>query len=208
MALKLLILGLPGSGKSSMARYIATYLEYKNWESTRYSDHVILQNMFHTDSEGTQFRSADHGGFDILDLNVFDIALQMLEQNVNQYLLSAKQEELVLIEFSRNDYHRAFQQFSDKFLQDAHFLHLDVDTETCKKRVRERIDKPITEDDFFVSEFIFTNYYNKDNGRDIPQILERNYDINRQRVKIIENNSSLDDIVQEINEFVDTICRL
>ncbi len=32
MALELLILGLPGSGKSSMARYIATYLEDKNWE--------------------------------------------------------------------------------------------------------------------------------------------------------------------------------
>jgi adenylate kinase family enzyme len=206
MALKLLILGLPGSGKSSMARYIATYLEDKNWGSTRFSDHVILQNMFHTDSEGTQFRSADHGGFDILDLNVFDIALQMFEQNVNQHLLSAKQGEIVLIEFSRNDYQRAFQQFSRQFLQDAYFLYLDANIETCKRRISERITNPSTDDDFFVSEYIFNAYYNEDDGRSIPQILERDYGIDKQRVEVIDNNGLLSDSIARINKFVDTIC--
>jgi adenylate kinase family enzyme len=208
MALKLLILGLPGSGKSSMARYIATYLENKNWESTRFSDHKILQKMFHTDSEGKQFKAADHDGFDILDLNVFDIALQRLEHAVNQHLLSAKQGEIVLIEFSRNDYLRAFQQFSDTFPQDAYFLYLDVDIETCKRRILERTANPSSEDDFFVSEYIFNAYYNEDDGRSIPQILARDYGIGKLRVEVIDNNGLLSDSIARINKFVDTMCGL
>jgi len=210
--LKLFILGLPGSGKSSVARYTASYLEDRNWKSIHFSDHVILQRMFHTDSEGKLFRPTDHGGFDILDLNAFDMALQVLdtalqvlEQEVNQQLLSAKQEKIVLVEFSRNDYLRAFQQFSDTFLRDAHFLHLDVDKETCKRRIFERVANPSSEDDFYVSDYIFQHYYNGDDGQEIPQILERNYRIDKQRIKVIKNNGSFDDIVEEINEFVDRI---
>jgi adenylate kinase family enzyme len=205
MAVKLLVFGLPGSGKSTIARHITIYLKDRNWESIHFSDHVILNEMFHADSEGKLFRPTDHGGFDVLDFIVFDIALRMLEQEVNQHLLSAKQEEIVLIEFARNDYLRAFQQISDTFLQDAHFLHLDVETETCKSRIRERTANPNTKDDFFVSEYIFNTYYNKDDGQEIPQILERNYRIDKQRIKVIKNNGSFDDIVEEINEFVDRI---
>jgi adenylate kinase family enzyme len=208
MAVKLLVFGLPGSGKSTIARHITTYLKDRNWESTHFSDHVILKEMFLADSEGKLFQPTDHGGFDILDLNTLDTALQVLEQAINQHLLSPKQEEMVLIEFSRNDYLRAFQQFSDTFLRDAHFLYLDVDTEICKRRIQERTAHPSTKDDFFVSEYIFNTYYNKDDGQEIPQILERNYEIDKLKVKAIDNISSLDDIVEEINEFIDTICGL
>jgi adenylate kinase family enzyme len=208
MAVKLLVFGLPGSGKSTIARHITTYLKDRNWESIHFSDHVILKEMFLADSEHKQFQPTDHGGFDVLDLIVFDIALQVLEQAINQHLLSPKQEEIVLIEFSRNDYLRAFQQFSDTFLWDAHFLYLDVDTEICKRRIQERTAHPSTKDDFFVSEYIFNTYYNKDDGQEIPQILEINYGIDKLKVKAIDNISSLDDIVEEINEFIDTICGL
>jgi adenylate kinase family enzyme len=205
MTLKLFILGLPGSGKSTVSRHITTFLNGRNWESTRFSDHVILQKMFHADTEGKQFKHAEHGGFDVLELIVFDIALRRLEQEVNQHLLSAKQEEIVLIEFARNDYHRAFQQISDTFLQDSYFLHLDVEIETCKRRIHERTAHPSTKDDFFVSEYIFTNYYNENDGQFIPQILERNYEIDKLKVKAIDNNSSLDDVVEEVYEFIDTV---
>lgn len=205
MTVKLFVLGLPGSGKSTVARYIAAHLEDKGWKNTRFSDHVILQEMFLSDTEHKQFRAADHGGFDALDLDVFDIALQRLEQKVNQHLLSAKQEEIVLVEFARNDYQGAFQQFSHEFLQDAHFLYLNVNAETCKRRILERIANPSSEDDFFVSEYIFNVYYNKGKEQSVPQILEKDYGIDKQRVKVIENNGSLDAIVAEINEFVDGI---
>jgi adenylate kinase family enzyme len=208
MTVKLFILGLPGSGKSTIARRIITYLNDRYWGSIRFSDHLILKEMFLADSDHIQFKPADHGGFDVLGVTVFDTALQRLEQEVNQHLLSAKQEEIVLIEFARNDYLRAFQQFSDTFLNDAHFLHLDVETKTCKSRIRERTANPNTTDDFYVSEYIFNTYYNKDDGQEIPQILERNYRIDKQKVARIDNNGSLLDSIAQINQFVDTICGL
>ena len=165
--LKLFILGLPCSGKSSISRHITTYLKEMDWASIHFSDHLILNEMFRSDSQHKQFKPADHGGFDVLDVAVFDMALQRLEQEVYQHLLSAKPGEMI--------------------------LHLDVKTETCKRRIRERIANPNTTDDFYVSEYIFNTYYNKDDGIDI------------QRIKVIENNGSLDDIVEEINELVDRI---
>lgn len=208
MTLKLLILGLPGSGKSSMARYIATYLEDKDWESTRFSDHVILQNMFHADTEGKQFKPAEFGGFDVIDLEAFNSALKSLELEVNEHSISAKPKKLIVVEFSRNDYQRAFQQLRLEFLQDAYFLYLDANIETCKGRIRERIINPITDDDFFVSEYIFGAYYHKDNGQILPQILERDYGIDKYRGKVIDNNGSLSGSIVQVNQFVDTICGL
>ncbi len=183
MTVKLFVLGLPGSGKSTVARYITTYTKGKAWEATRINDYIILQNMFLADAERKQFKPTEYGGFDVLDHSVF-------------------------VEFARNDYLRAFQQFSDTFLQAAYFLYLNVDTETCKRRIHERITHPSTMDDFYVSEYIFDAYYHKDNGHSIPQILEGDYGIDKQRVAVIDNNRSLQTSSAQINRFVDTIIKL
>ena len=95
-ALKLFILSLPGSGKSTISRQIRIYLTDRNWESVRCSDHVILKEMFEADLKHQQFRPSNYDGFDVLDPSMCDIALQRLEQIVNQYLIAAKQEEIVL----------------------------------------------------------------------------------------------------------------
>jgi adenylate kinase family enzyme len=208
MAVKLFVLGLPGSGKSTVSRNIATYLEERGWETKHFNDYIILKKMFSVDIERKQFKPADHGGFDIIDLEAFNTALKSLEHEVTEHLIFAKSEELIVIEFARNDYLKAFQQFSHEFLQGAYFLCLEVDRETCKRRIRERIANPSSEDDFFVSEYIFNAYYDKDNGQDIPQILEREYGIDKQRVKVIDNRSSLLDSTVWINQFVGNICKL
>jgi adenylate kinase family enzyme len=206
MALKLLILGLPCSGKSSMARYIATYLEDKNWESTRFSDHAILQNMFHADTEGKQFKPAEFGGFDVIDLEAFNSALKSLELEVKEHSISAKPKQLIVVEFSRNDYQRAFQQFSDTFLRNAHFLYLDVERDIRRRRINERVANPSSEDDFYVSENIFNSYYIEDNGRSLPYILASDHDIEEQRVKVIDNNGSLSDSIALVKQFIDEMC--
>ena len=206
MSLKLLIFGLPGSGKPTISRHITTYLSDRNWNSYRYSDHVILKKMYLADIEHKQFKLADHGAFDVTDFTVFDKALNELEQEIIQGLLSVKQEEVVLIEFARNDYKWAFQQFSDQFLFDAYFLYLQVDLEICKHRIRERITHPSTDDDFFVSDHIFNAYYNKDDDQSIQQVLTEDFGINIQRVMIIENNGSLSAMLNRVYKFVDIMC--
>jgi hypothetical protein len=92
-----------------------------------------------TISSKNQFRPAAKGGFDVLDFTAFDTALKLLERTTKQYILTTKPEEIILLEFSRNDYEKAFQQFSREFLQDAYFLYLNVYHEICNKRIRERV---------------------------------------------------------------------
>ena len=205
MAVKLFVLGLPGSGKSGVARYIQTYARDKDWKAAHFNDYAILKKMFHDDTEGKQFKPAPHGGFDVIDFTVIDTALQRLEQEVNQHLSSAKPKEIILIEFARNDYQKAFQQFNQDFLQDAYFLYLDAEIETCKQRIRDRVNNPAFEDDYNVSDYIFETYYHEDDGKALPDFLEREHRIGKQRVSIIDNNCLLEEASKKIDQFIDTV---
>jgi hypothetical protein len=220
MAVKIFVLGLPGSGKSTVVRYISMYARDKQWSTSHISDYAILYRMFQEDTKG-QFKPVDFGdlntgedcsiadawrrGFDVLDLNVFDTALEKLEQEVNGYISSTKFERFLLIEFSRNDYQKAFHQFSDEFLHDTYFLYLDAEIDTCKRRIHNRVAKPIYEDDHYVSDFIFEKYYHGDNGQCLSNILERDYMLDKQRVLVIDNNCPLEATSTKIIPFIDYI---
>ena len=204
---KLFVLGLPGSGKSTVARYISMHAIDRQWVTTHINDYTILYEMFKEDTRG-KYKYDANSGFDVLDLAVFDTALRELEQNLKTHISRTQSKEIVLIEFSRDHYEKAFQQFNQEILQDAYFLYLSVDLGTCKSRIRERITHPATSDDHFVSEHIFNAYYNKDDGRSIPQILEREFGIDKQRVKVIDNNGSFSDSIAQVYQFVDTMCGL
>jgi adenylate kinase family enzyme len=203
MVVKLFILGLPGSGKSSVARYIRTYVGDIGWESVHLNDYGILQRMYRDDIGGKQFKPAAHGGFDVLDLTVCDIALETLGREVQNY--NTQEQKMLLIEFSRNDYRSAFRHFNQGFLQDAYFLYLNTTIDICKDRIKERITNPTTEDDYFVSDYIFKAYYNQDDGQYIPDILVRDFKIENSRVKIINNRCSLQEASKEITPFIDHI---
>ena len=209
MPVKLFILGLPGSGKSAIARYISSkiYAEGQHWTATRFNDYKILDNMFHQDTGG-RFKPAESGGFDVLDLKVFDEALQTLEQEVNRYIDTLKPEgkKLVLIEFSRNNYHHAFQLLNRSFLTHAYFLHFHAEVEVCKKRIQQRVADPrFEEDDHPVSDYIFENYYYRDDGEHLAEILASDYKVDGQRVLIVNNNGSLQEVLGGINAFMDTM---
>jgi adenylate kinase family enzyme len=204
MTVKLFVLGLPGSGKSTIAREIAKNIDDRGLESFRVNDYAILEQMYYDDVERKKFRAADYGGFDVIDLAVIDAALEQLEQ-FTQNLISYKPEGVILIEFARNDYRRAFRLFSDAFLQDAYFLYLDTEIETCKKRIRNRINSPSYNDDYYVSEYIFDTYYNNDDGKCLSQILINEYGIDKQHERGIDNNSSLEEALRKITPFIDMI---
>ena len=76
----------------------------------------------------------------------------------------------------------------------------------CKSRIQERIANRSSDDDFYVSDYIFGTYYNENDGRSIPHILENDYGIDNERVKVIDNKGSLLNSIAQINQFVDTMC--
>ena len=208
MAVKMFILGLPGSGKSAIYRHIVKYLmpRYEGWTIARVNDYALLREMFQDDIKHEQFRPADHGGFDILDLTVFDTALKVVEERV-QSRMSSKENELILIEFARNDYYKALKQFTPSFLRDSdsYFLFIDSDLETCKQRIHERVAHHASEDDNFVSDYIFDAYYCEDNKHYMSCNFKTEYRVNEQYVRIINNRGSLMRLEHEVDDFIDFV---
>ena len=85
-------------------------------------------------------------------------------------------------------------------------LYLNI----CKKRIVARVANPKTEDDHFVSGYIFEAYYDKtDKGDGLPLSanLQTEYGVNDQKIKIIENNGAYEDILEKINQFIDFILK-
>jgi len=202
----LFILGLPGSGKSAIARHIGRYVRNKGRGIKRFNDYRILHEMFDQDTEQKQFKSAEPGGFDVIDENAFDKALHELERKVKKCLSSnATSRKIVIIEFARNNYRRAFEQFSSGFLESSCFLYLDVEVEVCKQRIRDRVAKPRHKDDYPVSEYIFETYYYGDDGEHISLYLENNHKIEQHRVLAIDNNGPLKSVGKRVNSFIDAI---
>ena len=92
MDVKIFILGRPGSG-SSPRSYIEQSVRHrmKGCHIFRVCDYDILYQMFVDDVRHEMFCSIDHGGFDVHNLNAFDIALKTLESSVEQWI----KEELI-----------------------------------------------------------------------------------------------------------------
>ena len=151
------ILGLPGSGKSAAARYLEQQYRDK-WNVWRFNDYKFLLEMAEADEDGLRFSSTKdkgHRGFDVHDLKAFDEALETLRDNVLRRLpvkqsekndtrlfrqmcaslvqlanksLRRKRDNLIIIEFSRNDYCQALEFFKSLNLvfatsSSSSFLH-------------------------------------------------------------------------------------
>ena len=204
MSAKVFVLGRPGSGKSTAARRVRHLLTQRGWMARHINDYEILRRMFLADTQRVRFRPTEHNGFDAIDLTVMDIALQEVEVEVCSSLSLA---DLVTVEFARNDYREALQQFSPSFLKDAYFLFLDADLETCLRRVHERVMCSSSIDDHpSFSDAIFRSYYRKENGAYMTARLQREFCIHKQ-VKVINNTGSLDDFMRCIEQFTDEIFR-
>lgn len=206
MSIKLFILGRPGSGKSTAFRHIEKYLRQKfsNWSIIRYNDFDILQEMCKRETlfppKKNKFDAKEPDGFDVLDFTVLDEVLRIIEKSVRARS-SKKKEELVVIEFARQDYNQALGLFSDSFLTDSYFLFLDADLPTCVQRVKDRVTFPPTPDNHFVSEKILKGYYGK---QVIPPVIQtkKGVCVDRNRTKLVSNRGGLPELNLKIENFI------
>ncbi len=206
---KVFVLGRPGSGKTTAVRRLIDLAKERDWNITRIKDYDILYSMFRSESdlEYKRFRPTAHGGFDVIDLSVFDTALEKLEKIVEEEeRRNSHKDELIIIEFARNDYRDALKCFNSDFLQSSYFIFVDADIETCIRRIHNRITScPATEDNHYVSEYIIKSYYYKDNWEYMGSHLKKVYGIEEQRIEAVNNMGSLQEFINRINRFGDTI---
>src|SRR3954453_6069227 len=96
---KIFLLGLPGSGKSTISRYILKYMQryHDEYSATRICDYDILYQMFKDDPNHKSFYPTLHNGFYVKDLSMYDFALKKLEEIVVNDCEYAE-KDLVIIE--------------------------------------------------------------------------------------------------------------
>jgi hypothetical protein len=218
VSLTIFIFGLPGSGKSAAARQIKSFARKKHFRPRRFRDYTILYKMFQDDqkakNEKKRFRSTlslGYDGFDVLDLDEYDKALQQLHQNILwRKKLVDDSRELLIIEFSRNDYCKALSFFPSLRLKNAHFLFIDSDIPTCKTRIKARADHPRTLDDRYVSDYVFDRYYQRDHQQYMTEValqLRQRFGIPIEHIHVIHNGpeNSVKQFYQAVESSVDDL---
>jgi len=206
---KVFVLGRPGSGKTTAVHRLMELAKEKDWNITRFKDYDILYSMFRaeSDTEYQRFRPTAHGGFDVIDLSVFDTALKKLENNVEEEeRRGSSKDELIIIEFARNDYSEALKCFDPDFLRSSYFIFVDADIETCIRRIHDRITScPATEDNHYVSEYIIKSYYYRDNWEYMGSHLKEVYGVEEQRIEAVYNMGSLQEYIDRVDRYANTI---
>ncbi len=204
MVAKLFILGRPGSGKSTVARYITKLAQHEGWASTFYYDYDILYRMFQAELHKffcpqQHFEPIDHNGFRVIDFSVLDPALNIVQKRATAALKDCNPytQRLIVIEFARDNYIQALRQFDPAFLQDAHFLFLDADVNICIQRIHDRVAHPDSIYDHFVSDDIITGYYQKDSTPDMIRALVDEFALDKQKMRHVEAYGSRDKFLHE-----------
>lgn len=177
------ILGRTGSGKSTVARFLGEAVHRSGWFVQSFNDYSFLREMFETDSEH-RFRATEYDGFEVLDQSVFQTAICSLAQLVQSYYPTGDQT-LITVEFTSNNYRDALQCFDSKLLQDAHFLFLNVDLNTCLERTCKRVLCQVSEDDYYVKDTVLLRHYS------CPYMP---LCIGERKVQYLENMGSLPDL--------------
>ncbi len=221
MGITLFVFGLPGSGKSAAARHIKSFARQKRFRPRRFRDYPILYKMFQDDQkanyENKRFRSTQdlgYDGFDVLDITVFNEAIQKLHHNImKRKEFADKSTELLIIEFSRDDYCEALSFFTSLRLNDAHFLFINSDIPTCKARIKARADHPRTLDDCYVSDYIFEAYYKSDHQQYITEValqLKQRFGVPIEHVQVIHNGPeiSVQQFYQAVESFTNDLLKI
>lgn len=204
MVAKVFLLGRPGSGKTTAFKCIEEWAQAHHLPVSRHREYTILYTMFK--NRRGEFKEAEHGGFDILDFSVLIESARCLQAQIQTYIREqARADELLFIELARDDYGQALRQgFTPDFLQDAYFLFVEADLETCIQRVHYRVRNPPGTDGHFISDHIVREHYFKDNRGYMTRRFRQEYDLQK-KVVVIENNGSYDEFRQKLRPFADDL---
>lgn len=188
------ILGRTGSGKSTTARFLGEFARCSGWPVQSFNDYIFLRDMYLADAT-QRFRPTEHGGFEVLDLTVYDTAIRLLAQQVRKRCYENK-EALITVEFTSNNYLNALQFFGSDLLRSAHILFLNADLVTCLDRAHNRIFHQATRDDYYVKDTVLLSHY------PCPYMPLH---IGENLVRYIHNMGSLDDLWKEVLALTPTL---
>ncbi len=164
------LIGRPGCGKSAVYRLIEREMRARGFKGDiqRIDDFPLLKHIFDTDKEYKRHRPAPGGGVKITDDTVWDELIDGLNK---QALELQNENRLLFIEFSRNDYRRAFKRFSPEVLQNSVIIYIDAPFDVCWERNVRRVEREreMGLDSHLVSREEMEKTYARDDHEELPK---------------------------------------
>lgn len=192
------LLGRPGCGKSFVSNILTEKLRSGEVAEKfeKIDDFPVLKELLGKDKD-LQKHIRKNGGFAITERSILNEALQIINQRLPQITLPKK---IIFIEFARNNYKEALNNFSSEILKNSIILYIKTSFEICIKRNRERFKKKKNINDHIVPPYIMESYYKTD---DIEQSLFKNKEIELENIFVLENdNISIEELKSKLDDFV------
>jgi shikimate kinase len=160
------LIGRPGCGKSVVFRILEEQLRARGFkgELKRIDDFPLLKHIFDTDVEHKRHRPAPGGGLKVTDDTVWDDLAKGLN---DQALKLQSPDRLLFIEFSRDNYIRAFKNFSPRVLKNSLILYIDAPFDVCWERNARRVRKEKGLDAHLVSREEMKKTYARDDHKEL-----------------------------------------
>jgi thymidylate kinase len=165
------LIGIPGCGKSFVYKLLKEQLRAEGYkgEILRIDDFPVLKRIFEEDVQHKRHRPTPGGGLKITDDSVWDD----LSKALNEQALSLQSpEKLLFIEFSRNNYLRAFKHFSPDILKNSLIVYIDCPFELAWRRNLRRVQKEEGLDAHLVSKEEMELTYSRDDHEELPKHLK------------------------------------
>ncbi len=201
------VFGYSGSGKTTATRCVAMLIKETGgrWSTPRFNDYAIMYEWFTNDIKHQWFLPTEHAGFEVLVPEIYDLAIEELTRKICEHKPS--EHELMIIDFARWDYSSSLKLLGKDLLQSAYFLFLKAYLEICVQRVQQRARNPLTIDDHFVPESVFECFRRQGENyiASTASILKTMYGVNEQKIWVIDNNTTSQNLYKELENFVDCI---
>lgn len=212
------LVGLPSSGKSSAYRSLKRNIEKMAAENgkphfsvNKCDDFPELQYTYDQERREDRYFYFEQSGttFRVVNPEVYQVVLRRMNKRL---LKQSYPTGLQFIEFSRNKYDLAFDQFSLGILRRAAILEVSCDLEACLERNAGRQehwenhpedrDKP---DMHYVPDEVMNHYYKTNgNGKDYSGFFE---DLPLQAYQRIDSRGTEEDFIEKVERFFEEVLK-
>lgn len=194
------VIGMPASGKTTVAASVHRYLRAKGIEATKifqFNDYASLYERSLEDHHA--FEPGTRGGFRVKDFTVLDTVLEQ----ANLQLRIAQQSHLAfVVEFSRSSYLGAFRTFDHKIMRESVIIYVRCSENTCRQRNEMRTEVNSNHTTGFVPSEILDGYYKTD---DYVELSMLGRFLGSRIIEIDTETTELRDLDEEVRRKLDSI---
>lgn len=197
------LLGRPGCGKSVAYQLLADRILKEGIadEVARVDDFPILKEITERDKDFKKHVRSE-GDFLITDRSIYDDVLKEINRRVKRLRGARK---IVFIEFARDSYTKAFENFDRGVLGRSLIVYLYCPFEVCFERnIRRFKEKPKGLDEHIVPRDLMGEYYRRDDYEEL--FLRSEHELKKQapaRIVVVKNDTEgLEELERELEKVI------